>query len=96
MLFRSSATLVLINSVGLVMGPTAAAILMSKCGNQALFATIGGIEVLLAVFALYRMTARKPVPLEDQGTFVALNPRTSVVAAQAAVQAAIDQEEKEE
>jgi MFS family permease len=92
-MMAGSSTLTLLNSLGLIAGPTVAAVLMTNLDEQALFLAIGVVELALAVFALYRMTARAPVPLEDQGTFVSLNPRSSPVVAQAAIQATLDQED---
>lgn len=87
----ASATLVLVGGIGLVIGPTLAAALMEALSDQALFISIGLVEILLAMFAVYRMSARAPVPLEDQGLFVALGSRTTTAVAQtAAVQAALE------
>ena len=85
-MLAASATLVLVNGVGLAIGPTVAAIAMEQYGNQALFYTIGAGELGVGIFAVFRMTRRAAVPIEDQGQFVALSARGSPVAAQVAMQ----------
>jgi MFS family permease len=68
-------------SVGAVAGPLVSSIAMSWLGPHAFFGYIGAIAGLLTAFVLYRMGRRKPLPVEEQGDFVAL-PRMSPVAAQ--------------
>ena len=97
-MLAASATLVLVSGVGLAIGPTVAAIAMEQYGNQALFYTIGAGELGVGIFAVFRMTRRAAVPLEDQGQFVALSGRGSPVAAQVAMQVLAEAQdlEKEE
>jgi MFS family permease len=68
-------------SVGAVAGPLLSSVAMSWLGPHAFFGYIGAIAGLLTAFVLYRMGRRKPLPVEEQGDFVAL-PRMSPVAAQ--------------
>jgi MFS family permease len=90
----ASSTLVLAGGIGLVLGPTCAAALMSNYDSQGLFVTVAIVELMLGGFALYRMTARAPVPLDEQGIFVPLNSRTTTALVQAAaVQNALEEEE---
>ncbi len=92
-MMAGSSTLILVSGIGLAIGPTLAAASMSAFGDFALFATIGIMQAALAIFALFRMLARAPVPLDEQGAFVALNPRTGGIATQAALQASLEDEE---
>ncbi|MEM7404231.1 MAG: MFS transporter [Pseudomonadota bacterium] len=92
----ASSTLVLVSGAGLAVGPTAAAIAMDLLGDHGLFLTIGLGELGVGLFALYRMTRRAAVPLEDQGQFVAMSARASPIATQVAVQVMQEQQELEE
>jgi len=92
----ASSTLVLVSGIGLAIGPTIAALAMDQLGNQALFYTIGVGELAIGIFAIFRMTRRAAVPLEDQGQSVALSARASPIAAQAAMQVLVEQRDAEE
>jgi len=90
----ASSTLVLVGSIGLAMGPTLAALMMDQFGNQALFYTIGIGQLAVGGFAIFRMTRRAAVPLEEQGQFVPLSARASPVATGIAVQVLQEQQEE--
>lgn len=66
---ETSAGLLLLNGLGAIFGPLIAAALVSAAGMGWLFAYTAAVHVLLAVFALYRMT-RKASP-QDKEPFVA-------------------------
>lgn len=82
----ASSTLLLVNGIGLAIGPTVAAMFMDYYSNDSLFLVLAVSEFMVGVFAAYRMTRRAAVPLDEQGQFVAMSPRLSPVATQAAVQ----------
>ena len=82
-----SATLLLINGAGSVIGPSIAAAAMTGFGPSAFFWVIALLHVAIGTFALYRMTRRAAVPLEDQGSYVALAPRATVVAQTSMIEA---------
>ena len=86
----ASSTLLLVNGIGMAIGPTIAAVFMDYHGNRALFLVLAVSELLIGIFAAYRMTRRAAVPLDEQGQFVAMSPRLSPVATQAAVQVSQD------
>ena len=70
--------LVLSYSVGAMIGPVLASLLMDQLGPLGLFAFTAGIGVLLALFAFWRTRAAPTIPLEDQAPYQPV-PRTSVV-----------------
>jgi MFS family permease len=72
----ASAGLLLMFGVGSAVGPILAARVMGLAGFNGLFLYIGAIAGLLALFTLYRMTARQAKPLEEQGAFVPM-PQTA-------------------
>jgi len=83
-------TMILIQSIGGVIGPYTSSLLMKSLSANALFYFIIIIEVFLALFVVYRMGARKALPIADQESFVmqtanlaatpALDPRTEYIA----------------
>ncbi len=63
-------------SMGAMGGPLIVSFLMSWLGPHAFFGYIGSVAAALAVFTAYRMSRRRPLPVEQQKDFVAL-PRLS-------------------
>lgn len=76
----ASGTLVLVGGCGAILGPVTAAVAMDLLGPGAFFWSLGAIHAAIGAFALYRMTRRAAMPLEAQGSYVAMAPRTSPVA----------------
>jgi MFS family permease len=74
----ASAGLLVAYGIGAVVGPSAGAAAMTLLGAPGLFGYIAAVFAALALFGLYRMTARPPVPKAEQGPFVPV-PRTSPV-----------------
>jgi MFS family permease len=72
----ASAGLLLMFGVGSAAGPILASHAMGLAGFSGLFLYIGAIAGMLALFTLYRMTARQAKPLEEQGAFVPM-PQTT-------------------
>ena len=66
----ASATLYLANGVGLTIGPIVVGGLMQSFGPEAFFLFLAVAHGALGVFALYRMTRRAALPLEEQGEYV--------------------------
>ncbi|MEO1223976.1 MAG: MFS transporter [Pseudomonadota bacterium] len=71
-LLPAAAALLFCFGIGAAVGPIAAGQVMDLIGTWGLFAYIGTICVLLALFTLWRMTKRASLPNEDQGDFVAI------------------------
>jgi MFS family permease len=77
----ASGSLVLVGGIGAAFGPVTLAGLMTALGPAGFFWGLGLIHAAIGVFALYRMSRRASMPLDEQGTFVAVPPRASPVAA---------------
>ncbi len=75
----ASAALITAYGVGAAFGPPAAAVLMEAMGPSGLFTFTGLIGAATAMFAIWRMRRRGPVPAQDQVRFLPL-PRTTPVA----------------
>ena len=73
--------LVMVNGIGAVIGSPMAALAIEYLGIGSFFVMIAGVQVLLALFVLFRMTRRAAVPNEAQGPFVAIPESGSAVAA---------------
>lgn len=58
--------LLLAYSVGATFGPIVSAFAMGRLGPAAFFGVIGAVLAGYAAFVIYRMTARAPVPAEEQ------------------------------
>ncbi len=63
-------TMILISSIGGVLGPYSASLLMTTFGTASLFYYIAAIEILLAAFVIYRMNASKALPVNEQENYV--------------------------
>ena len=78
----ASAGLILLFGVGAIFGPIGAGLVMEGVANEAFFVFQIALHLLLGIFALYRMTRRPAIPLEEQGAYVPMAPRaTATVAA---------------
>ena len=62
--------MILVFSIGGIIGPYTAALMMKQFGNVALFYFLAIIQFLLAGFVLHRMGVRKALPTEEQEKFV--------------------------
>jgi MFS family permease len=77
----ASGSLVLVGGIGAAFGPITLAGMMTAVGPVGFFWGLGLIHAAIGFFALYRMSRRDSMPLHEQGTFVAVPPRASPVAA---------------
>ncbi len=77
----ASGSLVLVGGIGAAFGPITLAGLMTALGPTGFFWGLGLIHAAIGFFALYRMSRRASMPLDEQGTFVAVPPRASPIAA---------------
>ncbi len=80
-LLGASSKLVLIFGIGASIGPFSAGAVMQQGGSAAFMWFLALVYAAVGLFALYRMTQRKSVPLDEQGDFMLITPRTSLVAA---------------
>jgi MFS family permease len=83
----ASGGLLFINGIGAVAGPLAIGWLMGAMGPGGYFVFVGGLCVLLAGYALWRMTRRLAPAVADQGAYAPLTPSASVVTLDAAFEA---------
>ncbi|MCR9257664.1 MAG: MFS transporter [Alphaproteobacteria bacterium] len=78
----ASAALIAVNGAGAAFGPLIGGFIMDLQGPEGLWLAFGVIQSGIAVFALWRMTQRAAVPLDEQGPYVAYTAQnsTSVIA----------------
>lgn len=65
-----SGTLLLTYGTGAIIGPILAGPIMARLGSAGLFYYIGGVFLLVGLYALWRMTQRAAPPLAEQAKFV--------------------------
>ncbi|MCJ8299072.1 MAG: MFS transporter [Pseudomonadales bacterium] len=63
-------SMILAFSIGGIIGPYSAALVMDLFGNNSLFYYLAVIQLLLAGFVVYRMSVRDSLPIEKQENFV--------------------------
>ncbi len=66
-MIAASGTLVLAGGLGAIVGPILVASIMDIYGNDGFFWAMGGAHLITGLFALYRMTRRPAMPLDQQG-----------------------------
>lgn len=72
--------LVLIYGAGCVVGPVVAGPAIEGLGPPGFFILLAAVHFALGGFALYRMWRSSPVPMDQQGDFVLVSPRSTTVA----------------
>lgn len=77
----ASSGLILINGLGAALGPGGVSVAMELLGPNGFFWWLAAIFLVIGLFTLYRMSRRRAVPLADQGSFVAMPPRGSMISA---------------
>ena len=90
----ASSGLVFAGGAGAIFGPVTVAATMSIVGPAGFFWCLAAVHAAIGAFALWRMTRRPAMPLDEQGTCVILT-RTSAVATAAAVETALGQMDEE-
>ena len=80
-MIAASGALVLTSGLGAVVGPILIASMMDRFGEQAMFWAIAVVHAFTGLFALYRMTVSRAVPLDKQGpsTATAVHPSGSAI-----------------
>jgi MFS family permease len=80
-MIAASGAMVLTSGLGAVVGPILIASFMDHFGEQAMFWAIAAIHALTGLFALFRMTVSRAVPLDKQGpyTSTAVHPSGSAI-----------------
>lgn len=86
----ASGGLLFINGVGAISGPIVVGWVLSSVGPAGFFIVIMTLMVLLSTYALYRMTQRPTVAVEETGSFTAVAPNASPIAVEIAQEYAKD------
>jgi len=73
----ASSTLILLNGAGAFVAPIVVAAIMEIAGGDTFLPLLAAMHLLLAGYALYRMTRRAPMPEEQKTPFVGTPPGTS-------------------
>ncbi|WP_171122197.1 MULTISPECIES: MFS transporter [unclassified Ruegeria] len=94
----ASGGLVFINGLGAIAGPLITGWLMGDAvfGPQGFFLFIAMLLVITAGYAMYRMTQRAAIPVDETGTMSPLYPTASPVAFEVAQEVAIEAAEAEQ
>ena len=69
-IIAASGSLVLLGGIGASVGPPLAAVMMAVAGPNGFFLALGAIHTAVGLFAVYRMSRRAPVPLDEQNPMV--------------------------
>jgi len=91
----ASASLVLIQGIGASFGPLVSGAVMGGIGPVGYFWSLAVVHGAIGVFALYRMSQRASVPVDEQGLYAPMTSGASPVVgsiAPKAVQEAMDAE----
>ncbi|PVB62474.1 MFS transporter [Labrenzia sp. 011] len=91
----ASGGLVLTFGVGAILGPLLTGWAMQQVGPYAFWLVLGTTFCAIALYALYRMTQRPMIPLEDTESYLSVLPTASPVAVEAAGTWAAEQAEAE-
>lgn len=76
----ASGGLLLVGGIGLALGPVISGLFMDILGASGFWIYLFIAHASIGIFALYRISIRDSVPLEDQGSAVLINSRMSPVA----------------
>ena len=85
----ASAGLVFINGVGAIAGPLITGWFMGLLGAYGYFLLLAILMFALAIYAAWRMTRRKAIPVDDTAPYAPLTPTGSLVAVEAAQEYAV-------
>lgn len=73
----ASSSLILLNGAGAFIGPIVVSAVMGALDNELFLPLLAGMHVVLALYALYRMGRRAPMPGEQKTPYVGTPPGTS-------------------
>lgn len=89
----ASGGLVFVFGLGAILGPLLTGRTMDASGPSAFWTVLGGTFAAIALYALYRMTQRPQIPVEDTERYIAVVPGATPVAVEAASTWAAEQGE---
>lgn len=92
----ASGGLIFVNGIGAVAGPMVLGRMMDVWGPYSYFGYLGGLLVLMSVYAIYRMTQRAAPSVEDTSAYAPIAPTSSPVAVEVAQEIAIEMALEEE
>ncbi len=90
----ASGTLYFCVGVGAAIGPVLGAFFMGEFGPSTFFVFLGFLNAIIGLFAVYRMTRRTAVPLDEQGPALTISTTGTAVAATISAELAIEQMEE--
>jgi MFS family permease len=73
----ASSTLILLNGAGAFLAPLLLATLMGLAGNDIFLPVLAALHLLLAIYAVYRMTRRAPMPEAMKTPYIGTPPGTT-------------------
>ncbi|WP_430472948.1 MFS transporter [Thalassospira lucentensis] len=80
----ASGGLVLTFGIGAILGPLLAGWSMEQLGPQSFWLVLAWTFAVIAVYALYRMTCREPLPVEETESYLGVLPTASPMAVETA------------
>jgi hypothetical protein len=80
----ASGGLVFVFGAGAILGPLVTGWMMKVAGPFAFWMCLGVTFMVIAVYALYRMTQRAQIPVENTDTYINVVPGATPIAAEAA------------
>jgi len=91
----ASSAILLANGVGASLGPSLAGLALDRFGPGGFVAFVAAVNLAVAVFGIWRMTVRPPVPVEERGPFVPLpHAQPTPVTFELAHEAAVERDEE--
>ncbi|THH38337.1 MFS transporter [Aliishimia ponticola] len=91
----ASGALIFLNGLGAIFGPIITGQAMAIIGPEGFFFFTLLLFVALTIYALYRMTQRATIAVEDTGAYVAMTPASGTVAVELAQEYANDEAREE-
>ncbi|WP_299674618.1 MFS transporter [uncultured Roseobacter sp.] len=92
----ASGGLIFINGLGAILGPIITGYMMDVVGPGGFYLFTGILFAALVLYAAYRSTVRKSIPVDETGAYVAVAPSYTPVAMEYAQEYAIESELSEE
>ncbi|WGW03208.1 MFS transporter [Tropicibacter oceani] len=92
----SSAGLLFINGLGAIAGPLIIGWGMQVIGPHGYFILIAFLLIALALYAVYRMTQRRSIPVEDTASYAPVSPTSTAIVMEVAQEYAIEAAEDDE
>lgn len=86
----ASGGLIFVNGVGAILGPIILGWMMSTFGPSAYFIFLAVLMALSSFYALYRMTQRAAVPVDETSAYTPISPTSSLVTVEVAQEYAIE------